>query len=51
MSMKRDEGKPSDDMRPEYTRSDFGALVRGKYARLLRKRKASVRTPRGRRAD
>jgi hypothetical protein len=23
--------KPGDDLRPEYKRSDFGALIRGKY--------------------
>jgi len=26
-----------DELRPEYKRSDFGALVRGKYAKRLRK--------------
>ncbi|HEX3131297.1 MAG TPA: hypothetical protein VH394_28430 [Thermoanaerobaculia bacterium] len=28
--MKKDE--PTDELRPEYKRSDFGTLVRGKYA-------------------
>lgn len=27
--------KPADGLRPEYKRSDFGALIRGKYARRL----------------
>ena len=31
--MKKAERKAGDDLRPEYKRSDFGALVRGKYAR------------------
>lgn len=30
--MKKAEGKPTDELRPEYKRSDFGNLVRGKYA-------------------
>ena len=30
--MKKAERKPVDDLRPEYKRSDFGTLVRGKYA-------------------
>ena len=30
--MKKASGKPSDELRPAYRRSDFGALVRGKYA-------------------
>jgi len=30
--MKKASGKVSDDLRPEYKRSDFGTLVRGKYA-------------------
>jgi hypothetical protein len=29
--MKKARGKPSDELRPEYKRSDFGTLVRGKY--------------------
>jgi hypothetical protein len=35
--MKKDEQTKSDDLRPEYKRSDFtGPLVRGKYAKRLR---------------
>jgi hypothetical protein len=30
--MKNAERKPADELRPEYRRSDFRALVRGKYA-------------------
>lgn len=30
--MKQASRKPSDDLRPEYKRSDFPTLVRGKYA-------------------
>jgi hypothetical protein len=30
--MKKVSGKPSDELRPAYGRSDFRALVRGKYA-------------------
>ena len=30
--MKKASRKPVDELRPEYKRSDFGALVRGKYA-------------------
>lgn len=30
--MKRGSRKASDELRPEYRRSDFGKLVRGKYA-------------------
>jgi hypothetical protein len=30
--MKKAERKPVDDLRPEYKRSDFGTLVRGKHA-------------------
>ena len=30
--MKKAKCKPTDEMRPEYRRSDFGELVRGKYA-------------------
>ena len=33
--MKKDSRKPSDDLRPEYKRSDFTSLVRGKYAARL----------------
>lgn len=31
--MKKVNRKPTDELRPEYKRSDFGTLVRGKYAR------------------
>jgi hypothetical protein len=30
--MKKASRKAADELRPEYERSDFGALVRGKYA-------------------
>ena len=30
--MKKASRKPSDELRPEYKRSDFASLVRGKYA-------------------
>lgn len=30
--MKKASRKPADELRPEYKRSDFGVLVRGKYA-------------------
>ena len=30
--MKKASRKQTDELRPEYKRSDFGALVRGKYA-------------------
>ena len=33
--MKQASRKPTDDLRPEYKRSDFGTLVRGKYAQRL----------------
>jgi hypothetical protein len=33
--MKKASGKPGDELRPEYKRSDFGTLVRGKYARRV----------------
>jgi hypothetical protein len=35
--MKRDKSSTADDLRPEYKRSDFGELVRGKYAERLKK--------------
>ncbi|HEX6899739.1 MAG TPA: hypothetical protein VF789_08500 [Thermoanaerobaculia bacterium] len=35
--MKRAESSSQDDLRPEYQRSDFGKLVRGKYAERMRK--------------
>jgi hypothetical protein len=34
--MKKANGTGADEMRPEYKRSDFGTLVRGKYAQRLR---------------
>jgi hypothetical protein len=34
--MKKASSRTVDDMRPEYKRSDFGTLVRGKYAQRLR---------------
>jgi len=33
--MKKVDTKTTDDLRPEYKRSDFGKLVRGKYAARL----------------
>ncbi len=33
--MKKASRKPADELRPEYKRSDFGALVRGKYAQRV----------------
>ncbi|MBM2812771.1 MAG: hypothetical protein HW416_3530 [Chloroflexi bacterium] len=33
--MKKPSRKPTDDLRPECKRSDFGTLVRGKYAQRL----------------
>jgi len=33
--MKKASRKPSDELRPEYKRSDFGRLARGKYAQRL----------------
>ena len=36
-AMKRDKSSIADDLRPEYKRSDFGELVRGKYAERLKK--------------
>ena len=33
--MKKASRKPVDELRPEYKRSDFGTLVRGKYAARL----------------
>jgi hypothetical protein len=35
--MKKPKKVPPDETRPEYKRSDFGVLVRGKYAARLRK--------------
>ncbi len=34
--MRKVSGKVVDDMRPEYKRSDFETLVRGKYAQRVR---------------
>ena len=33
--MKKASRKPTDELRPEYKRSDFGALVRGKYVQRV----------------
>jgi hypothetical protein len=33
--MKKASRKPNDDLRPEYKRSDFGTLIRGKYAQWV----------------
>ena len=33
--MRKASRKPTDDLRPQYKRSDFGTLVRGKYAQRL----------------
>ncbi len=33
--MKKASRKQTDELRPEYKRSDFGTLVRGKYARRV----------------
>ena len=33
--MKKVKSKQDDELRPEYKRSDFGAMVRGKYAARL----------------
>ena len=35
--MKKAKRKATDDLRPEYDRSDFGALTRGKYAARIAK--------------
>ena len=35
--MKKAKASPGDDLRPEYKRSDFGKLVRGKYTERLKK--------------
>ncbi len=35
--MKKVKSPTSDDLRPEYKRSDLGPMVRGKYARRFRK--------------
>ncbi len=35
--MKKDKSELTDWLRPEYKRSDFGELVRGKYASRIRK--------------
>ena len=44
--MKKDNGKSIDELRPEYRRSDFGTLVRGKYAaRLARESNVVVLEP------
>jgi hypothetical protein len=33
--MKKANSRRSDELRPEYKRSDFGELVRGKYAKRI----------------
>ena len=33
--MRKTSRKPTDELRPEYKRSDFGTLVRGKYAQRV----------------
>ena len=44
--MKKASRKPVDELRPEYQRSDFGALVRGKYAqRVIRATNVVVLDP------
>ena len=35
--MKKDKQTLNDELRPEYKRSDFGTMVRGKYVRRLSK--------------
>ena len=35
--MKKVKSRRSDELRPEYKRSDFGELVRGKYTRRFKK--------------
>lgn len=35
--MKKAKSRSSDELRPEYKRSDFGEIVRGKYARRVSK--------------
>jgi len=34
--MKKDRDDSADELRPEYKRSDFGRMVRGKYAEALK---------------
>ena len=41
--MKKAKRKATDELRPEYRRSDFGELVRGKYAARYRERLRVVR--------
>jgi hypothetical protein len=36
--MKKARKIPKDELRPEYTRADFGAFVRGKYVERIRER-------------
>jgi hypothetical protein len=36
--MKRAKKAPTDELRPEYTRADFGPLVRGKYVEQIREK-------------
>jgi hypothetical protein len=45
--MKKAEGGPADTLRPDYRRSDFGPLVRGKYvSRLALRTEHRVYAPR-----
>lgn len=47
--MKKNDPELLDELRPEYTRSDFGELVRDKYAaRLAAETNVVVPTPRAR---
>lgn len=34
--MKKVKSEMADELRPEYTRSDFGEIVRGKYANRIK---------------
>ena len=44
--MKKADLTPDDDLRPEYKRSDFGRMVRGKYAaQVLRETNVVVLEP------
>jgi len=45
-STKKAKGKSADELRPEYKRSDFGTLTRGKYAaRVARQSNVIVLEP------
>lgn len=45
--MKKSRSKPADELRPKYKRSDFGTLVRGKYAQRKRRRRSRGAALRG----